>query len=67
MSAGNGSAVRAILENFARLGYEVEFRTLKAENYGVPQERRRVVFLGNRIGAPIVFPEPTYALACSAS
>ncbi|MDB5739552.1 MAG: methyltransferase [Alphaproteobacteria bacterium] len=60
MSAGNGSAVRAILENFARLGYEVEFRTLKAENYGVPQERRRVVFLGNRIGAPIVFPEPTY-------
>lgn len=60
MSAGNGFAFRAIQEGFAQLGYEIEFKVLKAEQYGVPQERRRVVFLGNRVGEPIAWPEPTH-------
>lgn len=59
-SAGSGAAVRAILKGFADLGYEVEFRILKAEEFGVPQERRRILFVGNRIGAPILWPEPTH-------
>lgn len=60
LSAGGGEPVVAIVESLNALGYAVEYRTLKAENFGVPQERRRVVFLGNRIGAPIVWPEPTH-------
>jgi DNA (cytosine-5)-methyltransferase 1 len=60
LSAGNGSAVRAILDRLGRLGYEVECKTLKAEAYGIPQERRRVVFFGNRIGAPIIWPDETH-------
>lgn len=60
LSAGQGAAVQAITEGFKKLGYEIEFRVLKAEQYGVPQERRRVVFIGNRMGDPIVFPEPTH-------
>lgn len=60
LSAGHGAAVQAIIEGFNKLGYEMEFRVLKAEQYGVPQERRRVVFIGNRTGDPIAFPEPTY-------
>lgn len=60
LSAGGGEAVDAITKSLNDLGYAVEHRTLKAEEYGVPQERRRVVFLGNRIGAPIVWPEPTH-------
>lgn len=60
LSAGHGAAVRAILDRLNRLGYVVDYRVLKAEEYGIPQERRRVVFLGNRIGAPIVWPEVTY-------
>jgi len=59
-SAGGGSAVAAITEGFRELGYSVEYRILKAEEYGVPQERRRVVFMGNRTGEPIVWPEPTH-------
>lgn len=59
-SAGGGSAVEAILKGFHELGYYVEYRILKAEQYGVPQERRRVVFLGNRTGEPIIWPEPTH-------
>lgn len=59
-SAGDGEAVQAILKGFEQLGYNVEFKVLRAEEYGVPQERRRVVFIGNREGIPIVWPEKTH-------
>ena len=59
-SIGGGEAVRAIKAELAALGYAVEEKVLKAEEYGVPQERRRVVFIGNRVGAPISHPEPTH-------
>lgn len=59
-SIGGGEAVRAIKSELKKLGYEVEEKVLKAEEYGVAQERRRVVFIGNRIGAPIRHPAPTH-------
>lgn len=59
-SVANGKAVRTIKSEFAALGYNVKDAVLKAEEFGVPQERRRVVFIGNRIGAPIEHPEPTH-------
>lgn len=59
-SIANGEAVRAIKSELAALGYAVEDAVLRAEDYGVPQERRRVVFIGNRIGAAISHPEPTH-------
>lgn len=60
LSAGHGAAVQAILSRLERLGYAVECKTLRAEEFGVPQERRRVVFLANKIGAPLLWPEPTH-------
>lgn len=57
-SIANGEAVRAIKAEFAALGYAVEDAVLRAEDYGVPQERRRVVFIGNRVGAPISHRSP---------
>ena len=59
-SAGGGAAVKAILDGLGDLGYSVEAKILRAEEYGVPQERRRIVFIGNRIGLPIEFPSPTH-------
>jgi DNA (cytosine-5)-methyltransferase 1 len=59
-SAGGGKAVEAIENGLNALGYDVEYRTLKAEEYGVPQERRRVVFIGNRVNKPIVWPDKTH-------
>jgi len=59
-SIGGGEAVRSIKSALASLGYVVEEQILKAEDYGVPQERRRVVFIGNRIGLPVSHPEPSY-------
>ena len=59
-SAGGGEAVAAITKGLLRLGYAVDCQILKAEQYGVPQERRRLLFIGNRVGAPIIWPEPTH-------
>ncbi|WHZ36520.1 DNA cytosine methyltransferase [Sagittula sp. MA-2] len=59
-SIGGGEAVHAIETELRALGYNVEYQIMRAEQYGVPQERRRVVFIGNRIGAPIRHPQPTH-------
>lgn len=59
-SAGNGQAVESILSGLANLGYTVETRILRAEDHGVPQERRRIFFLGNRVGLPNRWPAPTH-------
>ncbi len=59
-SIGGGEAVHAIQSELGALGYDVKFEVLKAEQFGVPQERRRVVFIGNRVGAPIKHPAPTH-------
>ena len=59
-SVGGGQAVEEIISGLGNLGYNVETRILRAEEYGVPQERRRIFFLGNRLGLPIGWPEPTH-------
>jgi DNA (cytosine-5)-methyltransferase 1 len=59
-SIANGKIIDEIKTGMNELGYEVRFRLLKAEEYGVPQERRRLFFIANRIGAEISFPAPTH-------
>lgn len=48
-----------ILRRFKEMGYNVEARILCAADYGVPQMRKRLIFMGVRgdIGEPH-FPEP---------
>jgi len=49
-----------VSQELEKLGYAVEYRLLFAAHYGVPQQRKRLIFLANRLGAPIVFPEVTH-------
>lgn len=50
-----------ILKRFKRLGYEIDCKILCAADYGVPQMRKRLIFMGVRkdIGKPH-FPEPVF-------
>lgn len=64
-SIAEGGVVRSIVEGLASLGYRVEHQVLRAEDFGVPQERRRVIFVANRLGVPIVFPAPSHGPAGS--
>ena len=42
------------------LGYTVDYRVLKACDYGAPTIRKRFYLVARRDGLPIVFPEPTH-------
>ena len=50
-----------IRREFASVGYRTDARVLCAADYGVPQLRRRVFFLGTRLEVGLKFPEPTHA------
>lgn len=43
-----------------RLGYKVEWRELRACDYGAPTIRRRLFLIARRDSEPIVWPEPTH-------
>jgi DNA (cytosine-5)-methyltransferase 1 len=42
----NGKIKEQIINDFSLIGYNVETKLLSAENYGVPQQRKRVFFVG---------------------
>ncbi|HEX9250358.1 MAG TPA: DNA (cytosine-5-)-methyltransferase, partial [Gemmatimonadaceae bacterium] len=50
LTVGGGRVMDEIYGALGELGYECEARILYAEDYGVPQERRRVFFVATRLG-----------------
>lgn len=55
-----GKAREAILEEFERLGYTCSEKILYAPDYGVPQIRKRMFFVGVLGDKVFEFPEPTH-------
>ena len=60
MSLNNGQFLKDIIADFRDVGYNVEYKLLDMINYGVPQTRKRVIIIGNRIGAENVFPKESH-------
>jgi len=56
-----GRFVGAIVDELKRAGYNtVEYRILEAQDYGVPQVRRRFVLIANRVGLIIPWPKKKF-------
>lgn len=53
VSLFDGAIKKSIIDRFTALGYHVECKILCSSDYGVPQSRRRVVFVGTKEGKPI--------------
>ncbi len=46
LTMANGFFKNDILERFSKLGYNVVYKVIRASEYGVPQSRERVFFIG---------------------
>lgn len=58
-----GSVVRLFAQDLANMdgvGYHLDIFEVNAVNYGAPQLRERVLFVGNQFGKYIDFPNPTH-------
>lgn len=58
-----GSVVRLLARDLQKCGsaaYHMDCFEVNAVNYGAPQLRERVVFIGNRFNKRIDFPDPTH-------
>ena len=55
-----GSFYRRLTAEFEQHGYSVEGKLVLAADYGVPQLRRRLLVIGNRVGAAAPFPTQTH-------
>lgn len=57
LSMDGGKVKKRILEDFRNIGYEIQAHILNAADFETPQKRERVVFIGNRIGKKILYPQ----------
>ncbi len=61
----NGQIKDSIIEKFTKMGYTVEYKIMCSSNYGVPQSRKRVVFVGRKKGVFTYPPINENVVTCS--
>ncbi len=54
------SILKRIIKDCRKLGYAVESDVLNAAEYGVPQVRKRLFIVGNKVGIHFEFPTSTH-------
>ena len=54
----NGEVEKKILLDYKKIGYKIDVSTLNSADYGVAQIRKRVIFIGNRLGIKNLYPAP---------
>lgn len=55
-----GEDWRVIVESFHNIGYKISFRILDALDYGTPQQRERMIMVGNTMDKEFLFPRPLF-------
>ena len=70
LSANNGKAIKIITKRFEDTGYKLKIKLVNFADYGVPQMRERVLFIGIRddINDEFNIPHPTHIkrhISCS--
>lgn len=64
----NKSVIDVLRSEFNEIGYpDVQIKLLDASNYGVPQKRQRVIFLGTRADIEIKLSHPTPTILAKVS
>ncbi len=60
LSSRHKASLDFIIEEFHKLGYHFTYKLLNVKDYGVPEDRKRVIFVGyhKKLGKAFAFPEP---------
>ena len=56
-----GKVEAKIISDYKEAGYDINVTVLNSADYGVPQIRKRVIFIGNRHGLKNYHPKPIYS------
>lgn len=62
VSMDKGRIKDQVISELSKLGFNVQYKILLASDYGVPQNRRRVVFIGTKPGLEFEYPKAKFAL-----
>ena len=61
VNLANGFFLKKFIEKVEELGYNnYDFKIINTADYGVPQKRKRFIFLANRTGNIIPWPKPKF-------
>jgi DNA (cytosine-5)-methyltransferase 1 len=55
-----GNAIEAMEDCFYKIGYDCEWKIVNSANFGIPQRRERLIFVGVLKGLRFIFPTPTH-------
>lgn len=61
LTSGSGQDLARLVKEFVRLGYSIRLQKVNLASYGVPQTRKRVLIIGNRLGIDFEFPPELYS------
>ncbi len=63
LSSRHKASLDFIIDEFHKLGYHFTYKLLNVKDYGVPEDRKRVIFVGyhKKLGKAFTFPEPVPA------
>lgn len=59
LTANRGIYIYELVKTFLDLGYQIRLEKIYSQSFGVPQRRKRVLIVGNRLGYEYELPAPT--------
>jgi DNA (cytosine-5)-methyltransferase 1 len=61
LTANGGRSVSDLAREFIQIGYRIRLEKINFAAYGLPQARKRVVIVGNRLGMDFELPKALYS------
>jgi DNA (cytosine-5)-methyltransferase 1 len=61
LTSNGGKSVAELVRQFVKMGYRTRLEKLNFAAYGLPQARKRVLLIGNRIGLDFALPQSEFS------